>query len=113
MGRRWWQKEARAKAEQERRAAKLAPAVIDTVNTAELPAPEEDLHVAVADVANSVEETVSSLEQAIEDATVAEHAAVDDESAEAQIEDVQVAGITITQKTNPTQNFINKKKKRR
>lgn len=111
MGRRWWQKEARAKAEQERRIpAQAATQTVEIVNIAPHAA-EEIKHHDAHDVLNDITEVVDTLAQVVEDASpdVQEH--VEDETSEQQDEDVSVPGIAITQAVNSS--FNNNKKKRR
>ncbi len=112
MGRRWWQKEARAKAEQERRFSAQAATQTDEIVNIAPHAAEEIEHHDTHDVVNNIAEVVDTLTQVIEDAIPDVQENVEDESFEQQDEDVQVPGITIAQAVNSSFNS-NKKKRRR
>lgn len=115
MGRRWWQKEARAKAEQEKRAQKNAASTeeVQEVTDAAFVGSEEattfEADVIVNEATVELIQTISE----IKSDEVVEHEPVtvtEAESESAVEEDVSVPGITIT-----TNNFntSNKKKRRR
>lgn len=114
MGRRWWQKEARAKAEQERRDAKQAVVssveVVEVVSSEAPPTEENDQHDTHA-VESVIAAAVEELTQAVEDSSSDVQEIVADDAADQQDEDVQVPGITIAQAVNPP--FSSNKKKRR
>lgn len=119
MGRRWWQKEARAKAEADRLAAKNAPVVesVAAAQNAEDPVKEEEKTVIIVDekveeIIDSLESTSEELQQVVQEIKP-EHVddATDAQEDEQPLDDVKVDGISIT-----TSNFIsqnNKKKRRR
>jgi hypothetical protein len=116
MGRRWWQKEARAKAAQEQQAAKEDVVALDEVSIPEAITSEAVSNDETAEVSDSIDESVAILAQTVEDAVINETSdtAQDDdaieEESDVQVDDVKVAGITITHSSNAYQNI---KKKRR
>lgn len=117
MGRRWWQKEARAKAAQEQQAAKEdAVALDENVSIPEAITSEVASNDETAEVSDSIDESVAILAQTVEDAVINETSDTgqDDDSieeeADVQVDDVKVPGITITHNNNAYQNI---KKKRR
>ena len=112
MGRRWWQKEARANAEQERRFSAQAATQTDEIVNIVPHAAEEIEHHDAHDVVNNITEVVDTLAQVVEDTIPDVQENVEDESFEQQDEDVQVPGITIAQAVNSSFNS-NKKKRRR
>ena len=112
MGRRWWQKEARANAEKERRASKQAASHPDEIVNIAPHAAEEIEHHDAHDVVNNIVDAVDTLAQVVEDTIPDVQENVEDESFEQQDEDVQVPGITIAQAVNSSFNS-NKKKRRR
>ena len=116
MGRRWWQKEARAKAAQAQQAAKEDVVALDEVSIPEAITSEAVSNDETAEVSDSIDESVAILAQTVEDAVINETSdtAQDDdaieEESDVQVDDVKVAGITITHSSNAYQNI---KKKRR
>ena len=116
MGRRWWQKEARAKAAQEQQAAKEDVVALDEVSIPEAITSEAVSNDETAEVSDSIDESVAILAQTVEDAVINETSdtAQDDdvieEESDIQADDVKVPGITITHNNNAYQNI---KKKRR
>jgi hypothetical protein len=112
MGRRWWQKEARANAEKERRISAQAATQTDEIVNIAPHAAEEIEHHDTHDVVNNIADAVDTLAQVVEDAIPDVQENVEDESFEQQDEDVQVPGITIAQAVNSSFNS-NKKKRRR
>lgn len=116
MGRRWWQKEARAKAAQEQQAAKEDVVAIDEVSIPEAITSEVVSNDETAEVSDSIDESVAILAQTVEDTVINEtfDTAQDDdaieEESDVQVDDVKVPGITITHSSNAYQNI---KKKRR
>lgn len=112
MGRRWWQKEARANAEQARRIPSQAATQTDEIVNIAPHAAEEIEHHVTHDVVNNIADAVDTLAQVVEDAIPDVQENVADESFEQQDEDVKVPGITIAQAVNSSFNS-NKKQRRR
>jgi hypothetical protein len=122
MGKRWWQKEARANAEKARQAAKAArvatvPVIAnDNVSADSIFTDEAIVDSTTVEVTDSIDESVEILTQAVEDVNidsdvdVSQDEVVTDEVTDAQADDVKVPGITITHNHNAYQNI---KKKRR
>ena len=111
MGRRWWQKEARAKAEQEKRAQKNASSsqedqeATDTVEAAVDETVEFESDVAANEATIELIQTIADI--GVDDAVAHEP----ETEPEAVIEDVAVPGITVTRNNFNASN--NKKKRRR
>ena len=122
MGKRWWQKEARANAEKERKAAKaarvtaVAAITSDSVSADSIFTDESIVDSMTVEVSDSINESVEILRQTVEDVNVdsdvdvTQDEVVAEEVTDNQADDVKVPGITITHNHNAYQNI---KKKRR
>ena len=122
MGKRWWQKEARANAEKARKAAKSAQVETvtaiddDNVSADSIFTDEVNIDSSTVEFADSINESVEILTQTIEDVNidsdvvVSQDEVVADEVTDSQADDVKMPGIAITHNHNAYQNI---KKKRR
>lgn len=110
MGKRWWQKEARAKAEQEKKDRKNA--VVDTEITEVVEPVYEKLDQATTGTVLVIEDAIDDLEQAVSELVADDSALTEVESTLEQDDDpVVVPGITLS--VNSTNASNNKKKRRR
>lgn len=117
MGRRWWQKQARANATQDLHVVKEVDAVVDeNAHALESNSCEDVSNNDASEVTDSIDESVAILAQTVEDADTNEDSEMSqdedviEEELDNQVNDVKVPGITITRSSNTYQNIKKKRK---